>query len=327
VNIVILGSGAWGTALALSFSGRHGVTLWGRDSGFLKTLESTRLNSRYLPKHPLPPHLVIEADVSRALAQAELAIVTVPVAGLRETLTQITHHQPNLPVLWACKGFETGNGFLPHQIVAETLPTHTPCGALSGPSFAEEIANGLPAAITLASASADFARQTSQVLHGHRLRIYSSTDVVGVELAGALKNVIAIAAGLSDGLDLGHNASAALITRGLAEMARLGVALGGRAETFMGLSGLGDLVLTCTGSLSRNYRVGLALARGESLPAILSGLGHVAEGVTSAAEAYRLARHHEVEMPITEAVRAVLSGELTVHKAVEQLMAREPRSE
>jgi len=327
VNIVILGSGAWGTALALSFSGRHGVTLWGRDAHFLKTLESTRLNSRYLPKHPLPPHLVIESHLPRALAQAELAVVAVPVAGLRETLKLVAHQQPNLPVLWACKGFETGSGFLPHQIVAETLPSNVSCGVLSGPSFAEEIANGLPAAITLASASTDFARQTSQALHGHRLRIYSSSDVVGVELAGALKNVIAIAAGLSDGLNLGYNARAALITRGLAEIARLGVAVGGRIETFMGLSGLGDLVLTCTGALSRNYRVGLALARGESLPAILSGLGHVAEGVTSAAEAYRLARHHEVEMPITEAVRAVLSGELTVHKAVEQLMAREPRSE
>lgn len=327
MKLAVLGAGAWGTALAIPLTGRHEIVLWGRNAAAMTELQATRRNAQYLPGHALPPRLALTARLEEALAEAELAIVAVPVSGLRETLQQLHHRRPGLPLLWACKGFETGSGFLPHQIVAETLSPATHCGALSGPSFAEEVAAGLPAAITLASLNPDFARDSARALHGHRLRLYSSTDLVGVELAGALKNVIAIAAGLSDGLGLGHNARAALITRGLAEIARLGVAMGGRTETFMGLSGLGDLVLTCTGLLSRNYRVGLGLAQGTPLPDIMQQLGHVAEGVTSAEAAVQLARHHQVEMPIADAVRQVLAGVLGVHQAVDLLLAREPRTE
>ncbi len=327
MKIAILGAGAWGTALALTLSGRHRVSLWGRDVEAMDRISATRINERYLPGHPLPAHMELTSRFSQAVEDADLALLTVPVAGLRETLRTLLHHRPDLPILWACKGFEQGSDFMPHQVVAETLQRGVPSGVLSGPSFAEEIANGLPAAITLASLQPDFSRNISRTLHGHRLRLYSSTDVVGVELAGALKNVVAIASGLSDELGLGLNARAALITRGLAEIARLGVALGGRSETFMGLSGLGDLVLTCTGALSRNYRVGQGLARGQTLEEILAQLGHVAEGVTSALAATRLAHHHHVEMPITTAVQGVLSGALNAHEAVELLLAREPRSE
>ncbi len=327
MKLAILGAGAWGTALALTLSGRHRVTLWGRDPEVMAQVGANRMNERYLPGHPLPAHLAITSRFDQAVGDADLALVAVPVAGLRETLKTLLHHRPDLPVVWACKGFEQGSDFMPHQVVAETLQSGTVSGVLSGPSFAEEIASGLPAAITLASFQSEFAQHMARSLHGHRLRLYSSTDVVGVELAGALKNVIAIASGLSDELGLGLNARAALITRGLAEIARLGVALGGRAETFMGLSGLGDLVLTCTGALSRNYRVGQGLARGQTLAEILEQLGHVAEGVTSALTASRLAHHHQVEMPITAAVQGVLSGALTAHEAVEALLAREPRSE
>ncbi len=327
MKIAILGAGAWGTALALTLSGRHPVTLWGRDSVAMERLAATRINERYLPGVLLPTHLPVTADLSLALQDADLALLAVPVAGLRETLKALCRKRPELPALWACKGFEQGSHFLPHQVVAETLQSGTACGVLSGPSFAEEIASGLPAAITLASTHPGFSQNLSHTLHGHRLRLYSSTDVIGVELAGALKNVIAIASGLSDELGLGLNARAALITRGLAEIARLGVAMGGRAETFMGLSGLGDLVLTCTGAQSRNYRVGQGLARGQSLGEILDQLGHVAEGVTSAGAAARLAHHHQVEMPITSAVQGVLSGAVTARDAVALLLAREPRSE
>ncbi len=327
MKLAILGAGAWGTALAISLAGRHPSTLWGRNPAVMADMRAARTNARYLPNHVLPPPLAVTADLAEAVSDAELALLAVPVAGLRETLQALVRCRPKMPLVWACKGFDPESGFLPHQIVAETVPAGTHSGVLSGPSFAEEVASGLPAAVTLASLHPGFARDTARALHGHRLRLYSSTDLVGVEIAGALKNVIAIAAGLSDELGLGLNARAALVTRGLAEIARLGVALGGRSETFMGLSGLGDLVLTCTGALSRNYRVGQGLARGNGLSDVLDSLGHVAEGVTSAASAAALARHHQVEMPITEAVRAVLEGTVSVHEAVELLLSREPRSE
>ncbi|NDU91744.1 MAG: NAD(P)-dependent glycerol-3-phosphate dehydrogenase, partial [Ferrovum sp.] len=224
MKLAILGAGAWGTALALTLSGRHRVTLWGRDPEAMDRISVARINERYLPGHPLPAQLALTSEFSRAVEGADLALLTVPVAGLRETLRTLHYHRPDLPILWACKGFEQGSDFMPHQVVAETLQSGVDSGVLSGPSFAEEVANGLPTAITLSSLQPKFARDISRTLHGHRLRLYSSTDVVGVELAGALKNVIAIASGLSDELGLGLNARAALVTRGLAEIARLGVA-------------------------------------------------------------------------------------------------------
>ena len=229
--------------------------------------------------------------------------------------------------MWLCKGFEPKRAYLPHQIAAEVLPSVGACGVLSGPSFALEVARGLPTALTLASADAKFSQVTACALHGPRLRVYFSTDIAGVEVGGAVKNVMAIATGIADGLALGANARAALITRGLAEITRLGAKLGGRPETFTGLTGAGDLILTCTGELSRNRRVGLALAQGRKLDDILRELGHVAEGVQTAAAVENRARQLGVEMPITQAVCAVLFGGVSPREAVEQLLGRDPKGE
>src|SRR3954452_18010017 len=259
---------------------------------------------------------------------AQLLLAATPVAGLRELLEQLRGvHATVAPLVWLCKGFEQGTGELPHQIATTALGEKARFGALSGPSFAEEVARGLPCALTLASRDGAFGRDTAALLHGGRMRVYYSSDLVGVEIGGAVKNVMAIAAGISDGMGLGLNARAALITRGLAEMARLGVALGGAAETLFGLAGAGDLILTATGELSRNRRVGLELAQGRSLKDILHHLGHVAEGVRSAKEVARLAKAKGVDMPVSDAVNAVLDGKLTPKKAVELLLSRDPKKE
>jgi glycerol-3-phosphate dehydrogenase (NAD(P)+) len=262
-----------------------------------------------------------------ALDDAELAILGVSVAGLRATLALVAKARAPVPVLWLCKGFEAGSARLPHQVAAEALPDSVRRGVLSGPSFAQEVARGVPAAVTLAAGESEFASAMARELHTGRLRIYSSDDLIGVEVGGAVKNVIAIAAGISDGLRFGESARAALITRGLAEITRLGLRLGGRLETFMGLAGVGDLMLTCTGTLSRNRKVGLGLASGRSLPEILTELGHVAEGVSTAPEVQRLAREVDADMPIVDAVCAVLRDGLAPHSAVEMLLAREPKPE
>ncbi len=270
---------------------------------------------------------ILSSHLPSALQDADLALLVVPVAALEEILSALATLSPHLPFLWACKGVEQGTRRLPHQIVRAHPTLQGPHGVLSGPSFATEIAAGLPAALTLASSNETFAQNTARLLHHPHLRLYSSTDLVGVEIAGALKNVMAIASGLSDGLGLGLNARAALITRGLAEITRLGMVLGGRRATFMGLTGLGDLILTCTTALSRNYQVGQGLAQGHQLGPLLTGLGHVAEGVPTALAALQLAQAHGVEMPITATVQEVLSGALNVQDAVIQLLARDPRAE
>jgi glycerol-3-phosphate dehydrogenase (NAD(P)+) len=246
---------------------------------------------------------------------------------LRATLQAILAGGAAAPLIWLCKGFEQGTSRLPHQVAAEVLPAGRACGVLSGPSFAAEVARGQPVALTLASVDAGFARDNAERLHGGNLRVYSSADIAGVEIGGAVKNVIALAAGISDGLGLGLNARAALITRGLAEMARLGIAMGARAETFMGLTGMGDLILTATGDLSRNRTVGKRLAEGASLERILAELGHVAEGVYTARETSVLAARHGVEMPITAAVCAVLFEGVDARAAVASLLSRDPKSE
>jgi len=325
LKIAILGAGAWGSALAVSLSARHEVRLWARDRAQQDELRQHRA-SRYLPGIALPAAIDVASSRAAALSNAELAIAATPTAGLREALQGVERGSP-AAWLWACKGFETGTGCLPHEIAAQSLPPGVQAGALSGPSFAHEVARGLPAAVVAAAHDAAFAASIAAGLNGPRLRVYSSDDVVGVELGGAVKNVIAIAAGIADGLELGHNARAALITRGLAEISRLGTALGGRAETFAGLAGLGDLVLTCTGDLSRNRRVGLALARGQALDSILASLGHVAEGVQSARATLALARRHGIDMPICAAVHAVLFDAFPPRDAVERLLARDPKSE
>ena len=267
------------------------------------------------------------ADLASATADAGLVIVATSTAGLRPVTRALAAIAPEPSLLWACKGFETGTRRLAHEIVSESLPRARRVGALSGPSFALEVAKGLPTALVVASRDAAFATDTAAALNTPRLRLYSSTDLRGVELGGAVKNVVAIAAGISDGLDLGRNARAALVTRGLAEMVRLGVDLGGHAETFMGLAGMGDLVLTCTGDLSRNREVGVRLARGKALDEVLRELGHVAEGVHSAAAVRDLARERQVEMPICEAVCSVLFDRASPADAVRKLLSRDPRPE
>ena len=321
-RVAVLGAGAWGTAIAAVLSARLEVALWARDPVQAAALAKTRRNERYLPGVALAGKVEIQSELVLALQGAALALAATPVAGLREVLPKV-----KLPLVWLCKGFEEGTGLLPHEIAAQTMGAKARCAALSGPSFAAEVARGLPCALTLASQDAAFARETAALLHGGRMRIYYSTDLVGVEIGGAVKNVMAIAAGISDGLGLGLNARAALITRGLAEMARLGVALGGAAETLFGLAGAGDLILTATGELSRNRRVGLELAQGRPLKDILEHLGHVAEGVRSAKEVARLAKAKGVDMPVSDAVNAVLDGKLTPAKAVELLLSRDPKQE
>jgi glycerol-3-phosphate dehydrogenase (NAD(P)+) len=313
---------------------RHAVQLWTRDAAQASALRTHRINLRYLPGIRLPPAVAVADDLGEAVAHAEhgLIIVATPMSGLRPMLAALPD---TARVLWLCKGFEAGSGRLGHEVAQELRP-HAHAGVLSGPSFAEEVARGQPTALVAASADADLREAAAEVFHTDWLRVYTSTDAVGVEVGGAVKNVMAIATGLCDGLAAqaaagpgtpGLNARAALITRGLAEMTRLGVALGARPETFMGLSGLGDLVLTATGELSRNRKVGLGLAAGHPLAQVLAGLGHVAEGVHSAPMVLARARVAGVEMPITEAVVAVLEGRLTVSEAVRGLMGRGPRAE
>jgi glycerol-3-phosphate dehydrogenase (NAD(P)+) len=327
MRIAVLGAGAWGTALAIAFASRHRVTLWGRDSAHLTALRETRRNDRYLPQITLPPSLDIEADFARAVIGADLALIATSTAGLAATARDVNAASPNLAILWACKGFDRTTGKLPHETVAGIVGDHAIYGVLSGPSFALEVANGLPAALTVACNDFTAAQSLATELNGGNLRVYSNADLIGVELGGALKNVMAIAAGLCDGMQLGMNARAALITRGLAEMMRLGVAMGGKAETFTGLTGLGDLILTATGSLSRNRSVGMGLASGKKLDEILRELGHVAEGVNSAETAAKLAKKFSVEMPITEAVCALLFKQADPRETVKQLLSRETKAE
>jgi glycerol-3-phosphate dehydrogenase (NAD(P)+) len=326
LKIAILGAGAWGSALAISFAAAHEVYLWTRDPEDAARLARDR-SSEYLPQCPFPDTLAIEPDLARAVSHAELVIIATSTAGLRPVAAAVAAVESRPRLAWACKGYETESRHLAHEIVAEVMPHATQAGALSGPSFALEVAKGLPTALVLASREASFAAGTAAALNSGRLRIYSSQDVAGVEIGGAVKNVIAIAAGISDGLELGRNARAALVTRGLAEMVRFGVASGGQAETFMGLAGVGDLVLTCTGDLSRNREVGLRLARGRRLEDILRELGHVAEGVHSARAVRDAARAKGVEMPITEAVCSVLFEGEAAEKAVRRLLSRDPRAE
>lgn len=325
-HIAILGAGAWGTALALSFSARHTIALWGRETDLQQQLRETRQNP-LLPGIHLPDSIAVIDEQAAALHKADLALIVTPTAGLRSCLQAVAANAPALPVIWACKGLEAGSSKLPHDIAAEELGAAHPVAVLTGPSFAQEVAAGLPGAVTLAGNSIEFAKHWAAQLHHSRLRIYAADDMIGAEVSGAVKNVLAIATGICDGMGFGLNARAALITRGLAEITRLGLALGGRRETFSGLAGVGDLILTCTGDLSRNRRVGLALAEGRDLDEILSSLGHVAEGVPTTREVAKRARELGVDMPITAAVDAVLSKQLSPRDAVERLLARDPKIE
>jgi len=327
MNLTVLGAGAWGTALAVSTAARHPTLLWARDAQQCRQLQARRENDRYLPGVALPTALQVTADFDQAMlhAQGGLVVIATPMAGLQEMLQRLPAAAPG--VLWLCKGFQEGTGLLGHEVARAVRPQASNVGILSGPSFALEVARGQPAALVVASADEALCRAAVEAFHSDSLRIYASSDPVGVEVGGAVKNVMAIATGIADGMQLGLNARAALITRGLAEMTRLGVALGARAETFMGLSGLGDLVLTATGDLSRNRKVGLLLAQGLPLAQILRELGHVAEGVACAATVLQRARACAVDMPITEAVVRVLDGRLSPAQAIQGLMSRDARRE
>ena len=336
MKIVVLGAGAWGTALAVGASQNprgHQVSLWSRKPEHQRLLQSQRENQRYLPGFALPEALAVlqcDAQALQAhLTHQDLVIVATPMAGLRGVLSDLA--DLTVPLAWLCKGFElaqsdTAPGLMGHEIQALVAP-HMQAGVLSGPSFAQEVARSQPTALVAASAHAAVREALVAAFHSPLLRVYASDDVVGVEVGGAVKNVLAIATGLCDGLNLGLNARAALITRGLTEMTRLGMALGARAETFMGLSGLGDLVLTATGDLSRNRRVGLALAQGKTLAQAVEELGHVAEGVYSARTVVQRAHSLGLEMPIAQAVVDLLDGRLRPEQAVAALMGRGPGQE
>ena len=334
MNLSFLGAGAWGTALAVQAAARHRVCLWTRKPAHAAALRAARENAFYLPGVALVAALVIEDDLQAALAHADggLLVIATPMAGLRGLLAALP---AAMPATWLCKGFEGGTARLGHEIAAALRP-EAPCAVLSGPSFALEVARGQPTALVAASTDRALREALAQALHDGPLRIYTSNDPIGVEVGGAVKNVMAIATGLCDGLAAraplaggapGFNARAALVTRGLAETTRLAVALGARAETLMGLAGLGDLVLTATGDLSRNRQVGLALAAGRTLQQAVDALGHVAEGVASAPMVLARARAVGVEMPITEAVVGLLEGRIAAAEVVSRLMGREARSE
>jgi glycerol-3-phosphate dehydrogenase (NAD(P)+) len=333
-TVAVLGAGAWGTAIAAHLARREGVRviLWARRAALAQAIAAARENARYLPGIALPRELEVGADLGRA-ARADLLIAATPVAALPDLAGALAAAGARGPLVWLSKGFlevaasrEFPAGVtLAHQALAPRWPA--PVGIVSGPSFAEEVARGLPTAVAVAATAPALAAEVASLLRAETLRAYESDDIAGVEVGGAVKNVLAIAAGASDGLGFGHNARAALITRGLAETGRLSAALGGRRETLMGLAGLGDLVLTCTGDLSRNRRVGLALARGHALPRILAELGHVAEGVAAAHMARALAAQHGVEMPICDAVYRVLHAGLPPREAVLELLRREPKAE
>ena len=344
MKIIVLGAGAWGTALAISAARRapsHQVKLWARDVALVKTLQTTRTNSRYLPGVALPDSLQLaggEGSLADAVGAQDLIIIATPVSAVRGLLQSLAH--VSVPVAWLSKGFEAPVaattalcapslvpfGLLVHEIRAQ-VAINLRAGVLSGPSFAQEVARGQPTALVAASEHAEVRAALVAAFHSSTLRVYANDDIVGVEVGGAVKNVLAIAAGLCDGLQLGFNARAALITRGLAEITRLGVALGARSETFTGLSGLGDLVLTATGDLSRNRRVGLALAQGQTLQQAVASLGHVAEGVYCARSVVQRAAGLGVEMPISQGVVDLLDGKVTPLEALATLMGRGPTAE
>lgn len=328
-TVAVLGIGSWGSALGLLLARNgHTVRLWGHDPDEVAFLKRDRENRRYLPGISFPSTLSISSDLAEVVPGTSLVLAAVPSHAYSETLA---HLQPYQAILrgfaWATKGLEPNTGRFLHQVTLEQLGEEQLTAVISGPSFAREVALGLPTAVTVASCEMAYAQQVAALLHGSNLRAYTSTDVIGVELGGAIKNVLAIAAGIADGLGFGANARAALITRGLAEMARLGLAVGGQRETFMGLAGIGDLVLTCTDDQSRNRRFGLAIGQGQSVEAALASIGQVVEGAVTVREAVRLAQQHQVEMPITKQVDHVLHAAENPRHAVESLLARDPKPE
>ncbi|MBO9880895.1 MULTISPECIES: NAD(P)H-dependent glycerol-3-phosphate dehydrogenase [Xanthomonas] len=327
-KIAVLGAGSWGTALA-SLTARHGypTVLWGRDAVVAEAIGQRHENPRYLPGIALPEGLQATTDLAAAIDGADWILVVVPSHAFTDTLQQLAPLRPaQAGVAWATKGFEPGSGRFLHEVAQEILGEDVPLAVVTGPSFAKEVALDLPTAVTV-HGDAAFAQQVADAMHGPTFRAYTGDDMVGAELGGAMKNVLAVATGVADGMELGLNARAGLITRGLNEMLRLAAAIGAKPETLMGLAGLGDLVLTCTGDLSRNRRLGLALGRGQPLQEAVRAIGQVVESVQTADEVMRQAERHGIDLPISNAVRAVLHGELTPAVGLQQLLAREQKPE
>ena len=329
MKITIIGAGAWGTALAIHFaSHNHQVAMWARNAEHLSAMQAERENKRYLPGFKLPDSLTAYSDLDAALEGSELVMVVTSVAGLRDSVELLKQYGAgHLPVVTACKGFELDTGLLTFQVVKEVLPDNEKIGVLSGPSFAQELAKQLPCAVVLASENEPWINEMVQELNTPVMRLYANTDIIGVAVGGAVKNVMAIATGLSDGLEYGLNARAALVTRGLAEITRLAVAMGAQPKTLMGLAGIGDLILTCTGALSRNRKVGLGLAEGKELHQVLREIGHVAEGVPTIDEVFEAACRYQIDMPITQILYQLVRKELPVEEVMERLMMREAKSE
>lgn len=329
LRLAVLGAGSWGTALAAQAARNGAATvLWGRDAQAIDAMAATHRNARYLPDLPLPESLGFTADLAHAVGEADMLLVVTPSHAFTDVVREIAPmRRPGVGVAWATKGFEPGSGRFLHEVAQEAFGSDVPLAVVTGPSFAREVTMGLPTALTAHSDDAQFARAVAQVLHGPTFRVYTGNDMLGAELGGAMKNVLAVATGVADGMQLGLNARAGLITRGLNEMLRLNAALGGRAETIMGLAGLGDLVLTCTGDLSRNRRLGLALGQGKSVADAVREIGQVVESVQTADEVMRLANRHGLDLPISAQVQRVVHGDITPEEGLRWLMAREQKPE
>lgn len=329
MKITVIGAGSWGTALALHFS-QHGnrVSLWTRNADQVRQMKEERENKHGLPGFPFPKTLEVCTDLEDALQDSGLVLIVTSVAGLRSSAELLKQYNAgHLPILAACKGFEQDTGLLTFQVLKEVLPDNKKIGVLSGPSFAQELAKQLPCAVVLASENQEWVEELVPQLNTSVMRLYGSTDVIGVAVGGAVKNVMAIATGLSDGLEYGLNARAALVTRGLAEITRLASAMGAQPKTMMGLAGIGDLILTCTGALSRNRRVGLGLAEGKELHQVLVEIGHVSEGVSTIEEVFNTACKYQIDMPITQTLLQLIRKEMTPQQVVERLMERSARFE
>jgi glycerol-3-phosphate dehydrogenase (NAD(P)+) len=327
--ITVLGAGSWGTALALQLD-RRGTSsiLWGRNPDHLAQINASRSNQRYLPGISIPASIRIETDLLTAVRAADHVLLVIPSHAFADTIRSIVPVlTPKQGIAWGCKGFEPGSGRLLHQVATDLLPENTPVAIVTGPSFAQEVANNLPTAVTVAGPVNRFTADLASALHGDRFRVYTSDDITGAELGGAVKNVLAIATGICDGMRLGDNARAALITRGLAEMMRLGGAMNAKPETLMGLAGAGDLILTCTGDLSRNRQLGLLLGRGNTLNQALEDIGQVVEGVNSSAEVRRLAITYGIKMPISKQINGIIHEGWNPEEGVVRLLAREQKAE
>ncbi len=329
MQVAVLGAGSWGTALAsLLARNGHRTMLWGRDAAQVRSINETHENTRYLPGIALPEQLTASTDLPATVRDADLILVVTPSHAFHETVRMLAaHRKAGVGVSWATKGFEPGSGRFLHEVAADILGDDVPLAVVTGPSFAKEVTQGLPTAVTVHSDDPGFAQQVAEALHGPAFRAYTGNDMMGAELGGAMKNVLAVATGIADGMALGLNARAGLITRGLNEMLRLNQALGGRAETLMGLAGLGDLVLTSTGDLSRNRRLGLALGKGQSIKEAVSAIGQVVESIQTCDEVMRLAARFDMDLPISALVQKVLHEQITPQEGLKMLLSREQKPE